>query len=432
MSSNENPSSQTDVNSKSLSTSPLSNSAVSAEVRLAELTKLIVVMQSKAPSNPQGSTVHLPAAQRGPWALDEEKEQLTVAVPSNLEAFADDFQAIAAASALGCLNIAGLVTTTEWPLDQRVPADKKVVAQYWSGVAHALRHAATVAPPSKPYTGSFGDGYYWITNMYLENNKIPANFWYGKGSPPSSTFAKGAWGTKVPAELLRLEALCRRAAQTVSYPLFVEHYCKTYSQLVGHGIKATLPWSKEGVLSSDELKYIKSQNKTANDLYNELKAEFETKPMVNPLTFFSTLSSKIQKISQELKNAEILVDNITNIRFKALNEGLSKKELAQAQKKPIKERVLALDPVKRIVSFNPLQLIPYHMKIDERTLGFLDKGIPQAFYEVRKQFDFAAHKAFDKSLHALCSNWADEHIGSIDGGDFNEIIENLKVSTMSA
>jgi len=81
----------------------------------------------------------------------------------------------------------------------------------------------------------------------------------------------------------------------------------------------------------------------------------------------------------------MVVDRLTNIRFKALSTGLSKRELAAANKLPISTRLATMSFEKRICFFNPMILTGKIFHAEEKLLQAAEDGHPEALAELKRQ-----------------------------------------------
>jgi hypothetical protein len=371
----------------------------------------ISAIANSAPHGPIGahSEAATNASERGPWALDTlDNGRLSVAIPSNLESWSDDFQCISACAALVVLGEhVELVNTRDWPIEQRLTGTQKNSKQYFAGIAHALRHAATQKPPKGGYSGAFGEGYSWIIHCWMEANNIAGAFVIGKSVQPSKYWTGSVWSTNIPQELHRLEALWRRAARSLSLGDLANSYLKTSKQLEGHGIRQDVPWSKVGILQIDEANYLarKYQN-GARELEN-LKASLN--PETITLDDIRTLPSSIRKVSSALKEPSLIVDRTTTLRFKALNQGKSKKEIQLANKMPISARLAEMDLETKICFFNPVILTGKIFYMDKELATAVERGNPDAIGEVKSNLmKFAAAQSdleYSKLMESFISTF---------------------------
>jgi hypothetical protein len=309
---------------------------------------------------------------------------IRVAIPNNLESFADDMQGIAVCAALMVLqNNIEMVVTGEWPISQRISSLQKKTIQYFGGIAHALRHSVTKDPPKGGYSGAFGEGYYFVINQWMESNNIAGTYLNGKSSPPSKYWAGSAWSTKTPQELQRLEALIRRAAKALNLSAKATLYFRTVTQLEGHGIKQDVPWSKVGILTQDESDFLGRKYQAGKQLLDELKNQL--KPENVTINVIQTLPNKVREVSLSLKEASLVVDRTTTLRFKALNAGLSKRELQNASKVPIGTRLASMDIITRISYFNPVALTGKIFHVDETRARLIQRGDLQTINEIKDE-----------------------------------------------
>jgi hypothetical protein len=361
-------------------------------------------LQCLTPNGPIGSTqgVRAVAPQRGVWAVDElEGGKLRISIPRNLEAFADDFQAIAAANAIALLGDVELVeSTVDWPLNQRLNEAQRAPAQYFGGIAHALRDLPT--QPCQDYSGSFGHGYYWVGHLNLEASNVQGWLIKGTVKTPAQALTQSAWGTGMPQELRRLEALLRRGARALDLSKQAHSWCRTRQQLVGHGIRTGLPWKSTGVLTQSESLWMSNAYRNAEQAYNNMLDSLE--PANVNLNVMRDLPRRNQEVSRLLREPSTMADQAVRGRFVALTTGLTRRDAQREQRRPIEDRVRDTGIETKLEVFHPLFLRGRRFRLPQELL----EGIHDS--QEAKANAFAQAEAFcnaerDPELRDLAKTW---------------------------
>lgn len=369
------------------------------------LRNLVYRLAENAPRGPLGGAqgVRAAAASRGCWAVDElENGKVQISVPQNLESFSDDFQAIAACAAMATLGDIEIVTSTvDWPLSQRISDSNKGAAQYFAGIAHAFRAISTT--PYQNYSGSFGHGYSWVGHLWMESHQVQGWLVQGTSKTPTQALMASAWGQGMPQELRRLEALLRRAARALQLEGQAHTWCRTKSQLIGHGLKANLPWSTVGVLSEEEATWMASHFRTGKEAYDDMLLSLE--PQNVNLNIMKSLPQTNSKVSNSLRIASIMAENTVRGRFLELNRGLSRRQIQHEQKRPIKERLLHMDMETKLKVFHPLFLRGRIFRLSEELVEGLEKGDPQAYTDARADAEVFCKAEPDPELRDIALSW---------------------------
>jgi len=369
------------------------------------LSKMVSRLAELAPRGPLGAHqgIRAEAAKRGVWAVDElSHNKVCVAIPRNLESWGDDFQAIAACAAIEVLNGTELVNSTEdWPLNQRINDTNRSAGQYFAGVAHALRYAPTT--PYTEFSGAFGHGYSWIGHLWMEANQVQGWLVRGTAKTPSQVLMQSAWGQGMPQELRRLEALLRRAARALPLEGKAHTWCRTKAQLLGHGIKASLPWMKVGVLSESEANWIASRYEKEAQAFNEMLASLE--PANISLDVMQAIPAKNTAIANSLRGASSMVDSAIRGRFVALTKGLSRRQAQVESKRPIRDRLAQMDMECRLSVFHPLYLRNRQFRLPEQLLIGLERGDPQAYADALADALAFCTPERDPELRVLAETW---------------------------
>jgi hypothetical protein len=336
---------------------------------------------------------------------------LEIVIPTNLEAFADDFQAVAACCAIGAIQEKiVLIKGTQWPIEKRLTEKSKSIAQYFSGIACALRHASSNPQPG--FTGNFGNGYNLVVHRWASKHNIPGWLLQGKPKRFSQILNKKAWGSGVTSDLTRLEALIIRGAEYLDLSPVIGKFCREAKQLQGHGIRARLPWKREGVLSKPEVDCLSNRFQVAEECYNNMLQQLspETATAASLVSFPATL----QDCSQRLKAPCLVVEQLVNGRFAVLVQGLNKRQLKTDAKKPIGDRIRDLDPKLKALVFHPLFLLGRKFHPAEDSLAAIKDDGNFSLYE--NQIDGFCRVPGEDELNVLAKTY-------LMGIDFSQGIE---------
>jgi hypothetical protein len=348
-----------------------------------------------------------PAVERGCWAVDEDLNgKVTVSVPSNLEAWADDPQAIAGVAALAAIPNVEIVLGNEWPINQHLASDSKSGVQYFSGVAHALRYAPT--EDGSDYSGMFGHGVAFVTHHWAITHNLEPWLIKGSSKSMSQVLTRQAWATGLPVELRRLEALIRRAASSLPDGDWIAKWSKTSSQLAGHGIRQTIPYKKVGIVSQAEVDWISDHYRKAEEAYENLRHLLD-----NP----KKTKRDLQRVPEEnrrvagfLRIPSDLHESVTRGRFSALNEGISRRDQARENRRPIGDRLRDLDVIQKLSVMHPLFLRGRRFVIHEDQITGLQARNPAITLGVRNQIIAFTRAEQDPVLRDLAETWFQDEI----------------------
>jgi len=233
----------------------------------------------------------------------------------------------------------------------------------------------------------------------MASQQIAGAYIQGKSSQPSKAWQGSAWSTNIPVELRRLEALLRRAALALNLGDNARNYLRPIQSLEGHGIKQNLPWSKTGVLSPAEQRFFATRYAAGAEALEELKAEMS--PETVSLETVRGLPLRLRKISEMLREPSVAINRLTTTRFKALEQGLSKKEVQNVRRQPIETRLVQMDLSTRICFFNPMMLLGRIFHLDSELEKAVDKGDLSAIDEAKSQLMNFATSSKDSDIVAL-------------------------------
>jgi len=289
----------------------------------------------------------------------------------------------------------------EWPIAQRLSEAQKSTAQYFAGIAHAFRYACT--RPYQEYSGSFGHGYSWIGHLWMEANQVQGWLVRGTSRTPAQILTKTAWGSGMPAELRRLEALFRRAARTLPMLGQAATWCRTRNQLVGHGLKQGLPWDKVGVLTRVEADWLSAQYPAATQAYRDMLDSL--RPDNITLDIMKRLPRRNAEISTSLRAPTQMVEDTIRGRFTALTAGMSRRDAAREQKRPISDRIASARLETKLEVFHPIFLRGRRFRTPESLVDRHLKGDPVARTELREQSLEFCNAEPDPQLRDLARAW---------------------------
>jgi len=355
------------------------------------------------PSGPVGTGVtDTDIASRGVWAVNELPDGIiSVCIPVNMESWADDYQCIAAIEAISLLPKYELSLSHQpWNTDLRLPERKTASAQYFAGIAHALRYLGS--EPSRNFTGSFGKGYDHIVHVVLENLNIPFFLIKGNNKNPLQFLSKSAWGKDVDITRMRLAALIRRAAKNI-VPYDLHSHIRSSQSLRGHGIRNGLPWNKEGIISAEENRVIRSMFSNCESAYKELCEIIDDQKCT--IESLRGIPKKIEELSKSLRPADELVDKMVHQRFLALNRGLTGKRLKDAQKQTIELRVQNMDPFERSTVFHPLFIRGRKFNTSEVIREACERGHEEAIEELKTNIKLFCDAEEVSILRNLAAAW---------------------------
>jgi hypothetical protein len=319
-----------------------------------------------------------------------------------LESFSDDYQAIAGCAAISCLSgVEFERSTVEWPISQRLSDAQKSTAQYFAGIAHAFRYACK--QPYQEYSGSFGHGYSWIGHLWMEANQVQGWLVKGTSRTPAQILTKSAWGSGMPAELRRLEALFRRAARAMPLLRQAATWCRSRNQLVGHGLKQDLPWHKVGILTRVEADWMSTQYPAAIEAYQSMLDSL--RPENITLDVMKGLPRRNAEISAKLRNPSRMVEDTIRGRFTALSAGFTRRDAAREQKRPINDRIASARLETKLEVFHPLFLRARRFRVSEELVEAHLKGDAIARAELREQAREFCQAEPDPQLRELAHTW---------------------------
>jgi hypothetical protein len=380
----------------------------------ADLQERLSLLLSQIPTGPIGSGTGatVQASERGAWAADESLGgQLTVSVPRNLEAFADDFQAIAGVAALAALpGVQVVASSSDWPLTQRLSTTNKAAAQYFGGIAHALSHASSVN--GQDYTGNFGHGVAFVTHTWAATNNLEPWLIKGTAKSPQQVLTSQAWATGLPTELRRLDALIRRAAKVLPLKDNIARWSKTFSQLAGHGIKQAVPYKKVGVVSQAEVDWISVTNQRGESLFKKLKDDLT--PSKVTYATLRDLPERNREIAAAFRSASEMHDSATRGRFGVLNGKLNRRDLTREAKKPIAERLANMDTIDKWSVMHPLFLRGRKFALAEDQITGIRAGNPAVYGSVERAIVRFTESEPDPSLKRMAQTWFGDALASLN------------------
>jgi hypothetical protein len=326
-----------------------------------------------------------------------------------LEAWTDDFQAIAACTAIKAMKGVTVIPAKDpWPINQQLGDKSKALAQYFAGIAHGL-HYLPLRPYSE-YSGAFGHGYSWVAHQWFESQGIQG--WVVKGTPkaPSILLQGKTWSKGLPVEIQKLEALLRRSARQLDMMSQAHSWCRTKQQLLGHGVKAGLPWDKVGVLTAEEAQWFESTFSTEAKAYKDMLDSLE--PQNVSFDTMKGLPSKNSEISKLLRRPTEMAEGTIRGRFLVLVQGKNKRTQKAEAKLPIEQRIASLDMEQTLGSFHPLFLRKRQFRLSQELLQALERGNLEAKAEAVRQATQFCSVEQDPSLRNLATVWFEQTIGS--------------------
>lgn len=369
----------------------------------------IAALYSRIPTGPVGSARGdaVPATERGCWAVDEDLGgNITVSVPSNLEAWADDPQAVVGIAAIAAIPNVRVVLGTEWPIAQHLAVDQRSASQYFAGVAHALRYCQH--QPGQDYSGNFGHGIAFVTHHWAVTHNLEP--WLIKGSSRSMSqiLTRQAWATGLPVELRRLEALIRRAAHSLPGGDWIASWSKSFSQLAGHGIKQTIPYKRTGIVSQAEVEWISDHYQRAENAYNELRVILDSpEKSYNDLRGVPEMN---RLVAASLRIPTDMHESVTRGRFAVLNAGIPKRELARENRRQIADRLSQMDVVQKLSVMHPLFLRGRRFAFHEDQITGLQARNPVIYRAVRNSMMRFCEVEPDPVLREMAETWFQDQL----------------------
>jgi hypothetical protein len=178
--------------------------------------------------------------------------------------------------------------------------------------------------------------------------------------------------------------------------------------LVGHGLKASLPWNTVGVLNESEANWMANHFSAAANAYNNMLMSLE--PQNVTFDIMRNIPALNTRVSNMLREAAIMTENTVRGRFVALNSGLNRRQKQLEQKRPIRERLLNMDLETKLRFFNPLFLRGRQFRLPEDVLAGLDSGDPRARQEVLADANTFCNVEQDPQLKDLALSWFSQAI----------------------
>jgi hypothetical protein len=377
---------------------------------------LCTQLENSVPSGPT-LVARQTAGNDTPWrvVIDNNKAVETIYLPKNLAAdWLTDYQAMAGGLAAKLLagNTKSKIQFSSKDWDTKFKLDPKVnksVAQYFAGVCYAFKNLPNEA--HHDWSGDFGQGYRWVAFVALtaETKKLPALFIKGSRKSPSEILSKSVWGTTLTDEQKALEALLRRAAGGLGIKDFKSH-CKSIHALKGHGIRKSLPWQGQSILTQDEVTWFDTEYKSAVDASNLIEATLKNESAT--LVDYVALPARITALAQLLVKPEQEAQTAIGARFKALAEGLPRKVLAIERKRPIRDRVAGLPMERYLRVFHPLMIHGRYFNLPEGLLEAFQNGANSAQKEVTELIDTFIKGEQNAELRILAYSWFASEVNS--------------------
>jgi hypothetical protein len=326
-----------------------------------------------------------------------EDGSLRTILPSNIEAFADDFAAIAglaAARRLGYPISLGANIDVKEKLDEK----QAQLATWFSGIAYGL-HRDSI-PVYQHISGWFGKGFYTVAHWCGEQRFGSCAGMLGAGATLQRAATGKAWSRDVHPSHSHIVALARRAAAT---QLFEEgnSWLLSKETFFSKGLKSSLPWDKVGIITPNEAKWLSLKYASEAKEWQNLCSKIDQKTQD-----ISTVFSEIQRVGHELRPVGELVERITARRVKAIYPS-NVKERGKARKRPIEELIAEMEPEAYLYAFNPCLLEnAYALNVENvtRSKDLLDL----ADYIAKLEERFIAWQGttqLSESLGALVQAW---------------------------
>jgi hypothetical protein len=180
-------------------------------------------------------------------------------------------------------------------------------------------------------------------------------------------------------------------------------WCRSVSQLAGHGIKGTLPWTKVGILTQAEADWMSAAYHDAGQAYQDMLDSLA--PHNVTLGIMQTLPATNRKISASLRRTSEMVDSTIRGRFAALSRGMSRRDLQKEQRRPIVDRVNSAGTEVKFEAFNPLFLRGRRFVLTEDQLKGLEKQDPEVKAEVADHYRRFCIAERDQQLQDLAMSW---------------------------
>jgi len=237
----------------------------------------------------------------------------------------------------------------------------------------------------------------------MEAHQVQGWLVKGTSKTPSQVLMASAWGQGMPQELRRLEALLRRAARVLPLEEQAHTWCRSRSQLTGHGLKASLPWNSVGVLSEVEANWMANQFREGAEAYNSMLQSLE--PQNVTLDIMKGIPALNTKVSNMLRDAAIMAENTVRGRFVEMNAGLNRRQLQQEQARPIRDRLTRLGLETKLKVFHPLYLRGRQFRISEELLQGIENQIPEALAEYHVNVEVFCRAERDPQLRDLAASW---------------------------
>jgi len=237
----------------------------------------------------------------------------------------------------------------------------------------------------------------------MEAHQVQGWLVKGTSKTPSQVLMASAWGQGMPQELRRLEALLRRAARALHLEEQAHTWCRTRSQLVGHGLKASLPWSTVGVLTEEEANWMATHFSNGAETYQRMLDSLE--PQNVTLDIMRSIPRLNAQVSNQLRDAAIMAENTVRGRFVEMNAGLNRRQLQQEQRKPIRDRLAQLSLEAKLKAFHPLFLRGRHFRVAEDLLRGIENQVPGAIAEYHLNVEVFCRAEQDPQLRSLATAW---------------------------
>jgi hypothetical protein len=298
------------------------------------------------------------------WMRFNKGDEEVLVLPNNLESLGDDPLVMALSAAA---QILGLKTILSPKTYTPVKYDKKQ-KMYLFGVGWGLNNKTKFGDLNEyqALSGAMGHGFYWVAHTAFQS-KVGSSSWAkGQGWNPVRGTTGKAWSTDISSEARRAFAVLRAAAAKVDVLNNWHTYVRPKESFIGKEIRKELRFTKEGILSSREVAYLKDTYPKAIACREQVLDMLESKDM--GLDDIKDLPRRFAEAGSASRVPEVLADKIVSHRINLIYPK-GKRERKNAKKRPIQELISEMEPEAYIHAFDPCLIAgmkPFHISVSDR------------------------------------------------------------------